>query len=396
MDIVGRRTAGALIGTFTISVLTDTLFENTETIVAAISNLSNPAVYFATSSATAHIADNNNAAQSIAANLSVLTDGNEAGPVNVAYKVTLATVNNTGLPISFQLNPSGGTASSGLDYTSFTDATISVPSGSNTGTYNVGIVDDTLFENSETLQATLSNPSDAAIILGTTNATANIADNDNAVGSVNASLSVETNGHETGPVDIVYKVTLGKTNDTGSDIHFDIAPTAGSSTVDADYVNFAAGVIKVPNGATSGTLSVAILDDNLFKNAETLVATISNPSDPAVNISIPSATATIFDSDNGLGTIGAALSVSINCSEVGPTSIVYKVTLGLTNHTGGNITFNLNPTCGTATAGTDYVNLLGATITVLDGSANGTYVVPVLDDALFENSETVTASLSTI
>ena len=60
----------------------------------------------------------------------------------------------------------------------------------------------------------ISSPSLAAVIIGTASATANITDNDTPI----ADLSVTMHGGEAGLVNIIYTVTLSKTNNTGSAI----------------------------------------------------------------------------------------------------------------------------------------------------------------------------------
>ena len=83
-------------------------------------------------------------------------------------------------------------------------------------------------------------------------ATANITDNDTA----NAVLSVTTQGNETGPVAIVYTVTLSKQNNTGVAITFDLDDLlTGSATSGLDYTAIPASAqITIANGASTGTL----------------------------------------------------------------------------------------------------------------------------------------------
>lgn len=125
-----------------------------------------------------------------------------------------------------------------------------------------------------------------------------------------ASLSTTTNGDETGPVNIVFTVTLTATNSTGSPITFDIDDAGtGSATSGSDYTAIPAGAkISVDNGFQSGTYTVNVTDDALQEGTETLDVTISNPSDPTVTIGGSSATATIADDDASVpGNVGTNL-----------------------------------------------------------------------------------------
>ncbi len=373
---------------YTITVLDDALFENTETIEATLSNPSDPAIDITTATATGLLLDNDNVTNTINANLSVTTQGEE-NLTNIVYTVTLDEVNDTPFPIDFTLYVDGGTAVAGTDYTNFNGVTISVPVGSNQGTYTVNVTNDLLFENLETAIAELANPSDAAIVIGTAIATANITDDDVTV----ANIAVTTNGDEDGPVDLVYTISISNTNGTGSDIEIDVDPDGGTATIGSDYTTFAGSTVIIPDGSSSVTLTVPVLDDSLFENTETVGAEISNLSHPSLSLATATATGDILDDENGVGAVNAVLSTITNGTESG-TQIRYRVTLATINNTGSPITFDIDPTAGTAIANTDYTTFAGATITVANGASTGDLLVTVTDDTLFENTETATATIT--
>ncbi len=133
-------------------------------------------------------------------------------------------------------------SASGSDYTAIAGAAqISVADGASTGTLTVLVTDDALLEATETIDATISNSSNPAVSINTASATADITDNDTAT----ADLSVTTQGDESGPVDIVYTVTLSLTNNTGSAITFDIDDDlSGSATSGSDYTAIAGAARK--------------------------------------------------------------------------------------------------------------------------------------------------------
>lgn len=114
------------------------------------------------------------------ASLSVTTNGDEDGPINIVYTVTLTSVNTTGSTITFDLDDLGtGTATSGLDYTAIPGAQkISVLNSQQTGTYTIVVADDSFEESTETIILQISNPSDIGTTVGTSTATAEIADDD--------------------------------------------------------------------------------------------------------------------------------------------------------------------------------------------------------------------------
>ena len=373
-----------------IPITDDALFEGSENFFVGLTNLSmngaapSGSVNIIDAAEVTIIDDGNN--DHPTADLSVTQQGTEGG-TDIVYTVTLGKVNNTGEAITFDLADAGtGSALSDGDYTAIpAGAQIAIEDGLSTGSFSVHVADDDLLEaDTETVAATISNPSNGDVSIGTATATATITDDDTAT----ADLSVTTQGVE-GGADLVFTVTLDKVNDTGSAITFDLAASGGSATGGGvDYGAF--GQISVADGASTGSLTVSVTDDgDLETLVETVEATISNPSNGDVTIGTATATADITDNE----TATADLSVTTQGDENGPTDIEFTVTLDKVNDTGGPITFELADLgTGTATAGSDY-GALPSTITVADGASTGTAMVSVTDDALLEGAETVEAQI---
>jgi YVTN family beta-propeller protein len=114
------------------------------------------------------------------AELSVTTEGNEADLVSIVYTVTLSQSNQTGSDIIFDFNTNGGTATPGEDYTAITDANanLTIANGSSTGTITVEVLQDTEYEETETVIGEITNVSYSELTILTAQATANIVDND--------------------------------------------------------------------------------------------------------------------------------------------------------------------------------------------------------------------------
>ncbi|MGB0176038.1 MAG: beta strand repeat-containing protein, partial [Owenweeksia sp.] len=112
-----------------------------------------------------------------------------------------------------------------------------------------------------------------------------------------AVITTTTNGNENGPVDIVFTVTLPGSNTSGSAITFDIADAGtGSATSGADYTAIPGGAqVSIPNGASSGTYTVAVIYDGIVEVTEDINVTISNPSNANIFIEQANANATIIE-----------------------------------------------------------------------------------------------------
>ena len=380
---------GATTGTLTVPVIDDALIDNDRTLELTLSNPSDTAVTVNTASATATIADDDNVAGAISADLSVTQDGDEAGPTAVVYTVTLDQANTTGAAITFDLNATGGTALAGdYDGSVLGAGVISVADGATTGTLTVPVIDDALVDNDRTLEATLANPSDAAVTVNTATATATIADDDNVAGAVTATLSVTQDGDEAGTTGITYTVTLDAPNSTGGDLIFGLSDAGtGSATAGSDHAAIDATTqVVVTSGSTTGSVTLAVIDDNVVEPTETVVATLTSSSDPAVGLDATPAVANLSDDDAAQLTIAAT---TAGASEPG-TDGQFTVSLSQPSATDTVVSLSY---AGAASAG-DYT--APASVTIAAGSTSATVDVAVLDDNIIEGNETVVATLDTV
>lgn len=117
---------------------------------------------------------------SLNADLSVTTQGNEADLVAIVFTVTLSKTNETGADITFDFNITGGTATAGEDYTAITDTTTNliIENGTSSATITVEVLQDTEYEETETVIGQIANVSYDGVTITTAEATANIEDDD--------------------------------------------------------------------------------------------------------------------------------------------------------------------------------------------------------------------------
>ncbi len=196
------------------------------------------------------------------ANLTVTTNGNEAGTVDIVYTVTLLNTNISGSTISFDIDDAGtGTATSGDDYTAIgVNDKIEILNGQISGDYTVTVTDDSFEEIIETLILTISNPTPSTISIGNASATATITDNDNSnpggvsTGLVywlraNREVSPTTNG-----------ATITSVLDQSPNGH-DASPVGTAPSYNASATNFnpafdfslITGGLTIPNSASINT-----------------------------------------------------------------------------------------------------------------------------------------------
>ena len=206
------------------------------------------------------------------ANLSVSLSGASTQTVTVNYAVT------------------GGTATGGgVDYT-LSGGTLTFNPGETGKAISIAIVDDSLVEANETIEVTLSNPTNATLGANTVH-TYTINDNESkptvffnqTASSGNesvtpANLSVSLSGASTQTVTVNYAVTGGTATGGG-----------------VDYT-LSAGALTFNPGETAKAISIVIVDDSLVEANETIEVTLSNPTNATLGANIVY-TYTINDND---------------------------------------------------------------------------------------------------
>ena len=369
--------AGSTSGTITISgIVNDSLDEADETVIVTLSNPSNATlgsddahIYTITDNDSAPVVDFNTtsssgAESSSSADLTVDLSAASSQDVTVDYAVT------------------GTATGSGTDYT-LADGTLTISAGSTSGTITIaGIVDDSLDEADETVIVTLSNPSNAT--LGSDRIhTYTITDNDSTP-EVDFNITSSSGAESVSSADLTVDLSAASSQDVT--VNYAVTGTAtGSGT---DYT-LADGTLTISAGSTSGTITIgSIVDDSLDEADETVIVTLSNPSNATLG-SDDVHTYTITDDDS-------QPSVDFNTtSSSGAESVSSKaITVDLSAASSQDVTVDYAVT-GTATgSGTDYT-LADGTLTISAGSTSGTITIAgIVDDGLDEANETVIVTLS--
>ena len=165
-----------------------------------------------------------------------------------------------------------GTATgSGQDYT-LADGTLSISSGETSGTVTItDIVDDLFDEDNETVIVTLSNPSNAT--LGSDNVhTYTINDNDNSP-TIDFNI-ISSKSDEPSPS---INITVDVSQTSGREISVDYELTGTATGSGTDY-NLENGTLIIDAGENTGVITIpGILDDDIAEEDETIIITLSNP-----------------------------------------------------------------------------------------------------------------------
>jgi hypothetical protein len=183
---------------------------------------------------------------------------------------------------------SNGTAQAGSDYTS-TAGVLTFTPGQTSQTFTVPIINDNLYESTETVFLSLSNANQAT--LGSVNpATLIIVNNDPAP-------KIEFNYPSYSVAENAGVVIIATTLNTASALTTTVKFTTsnGTAVAGSDYVA-TSGVLTFAPGQIRQTFSVTIINDALVEPNQTVRLTLSNPTNATLSFTNP-VTLTIIDDD---------------------------------------------------------------------------------------------------
>ena len=183
-------------------------------------------------------------------------------------------------------------------------------------------------------------------------------------------------------------ITVDLSSASTQNVTVDYAVTGTATGSGTDYT-LANGTLTISAGSTSGTITIAsIVNDTLDEPNETVIVTLSNPSNATLG-SDDTHTYTINDNDDA-----PVVDFNATSSNGAESTSSKALTVDLSAASSQNVTVDYAVT-GTATgSGTDYT-LANGTLTISAGSTSGTITIAsIVDDSLDETNETVVVTLS--
>ena len=329
---------------------------------------------------------------------------NEAAS-KASFTVTLS--NPSDLPVTVKYSSVNGTAEAGFDYDAVL-GTLTFAPGELSKTIDVPLKNDTVYEGAETFQIVLTDPTNATVTAagagvdstkdgtgvgtilddGTGPVPPGVTpDNDTPAASINDVVVNEAAGTAT------FTVTL--TNAAKMPVTVDYASADGTATAGQDYAAVASTLTFAP-GETSKTITVPILNDTVYEGSETFTINLSAPANATITDGIGLGTI----KDDGTGPVPPGVTpdndtpaASINDVVVNEAAGTATFTVTLTNAAKMPVTVDYASADGTATAGQDYA-AVASTLTFAPGETSKTITVPILNDTVYEGSETFTINLS--
>ncbi len=360
-------TSGQTSQTFTVDTVQDTGVEGNETVGVVLSAPTAGAT-LGTSTANGTINDDD------APSNTVYSIGNVSATEGATMTFTVSRTGTAGAVETIQYATSSGTAISGTDFTAASN-TLTFQTSDTSKTFTVTTTQDTTFEGSETLMATLSSPSNGSIGTGTGTGTIN---EDDTPPSFSVAASSATEGST-----VTFTVT--KTGSTALAHAVDYATSSNSATQGQDFTGVT-GTLNFASGDATKTFTVSTTQDALAESNETFVVTLSGATAGAT-ISTATANGTIND-DDGPSTTSYSIA---NQSATEGSTITF--TVSRTGTPAAVETIQFATSSGTATSGTDFTAASG-TLTFQTSDTSKTFTVSTTEDTTYEGNETLTATLS--
>lgn len=370
---MGKNTTSSL----SIATIQDILPEGYETVTVTLTP--DPAYSLALdSSATMNLQDDD-APQ---VNVSTTDDSFTESNGSLAKFFVSRTGSTSGaLTVNYTL---GGTATSGVDYTSPTGS-VTIAAGAAGAFVDISLLDDTLAEGTESIIFNVA--SGSGYVTGIGSATRYITDAESASVTTQVRFSAATSSAAENVGTINIPVTLSAAAAENVTVEY-IINGGNALAAGIDYTLSAAELTFAP-GETSKNIVVTLSDDALDEINETIVVLLVNPSNAKLGTS--SHTLTITDNDTPLGaTVGFAGTVGsgLESQSTAPLAVALSAAQA------SSVTVDFTVTGGTATGGGVDYTITSGTLTFAAGETVKVIPNTIIDDVPVDADETIILTLS--
>ncbi len=315
---------------------------------------------------------------SLSSNVYTVSEGAGFAPI------TILRTNGNDNTVTVQLTTAGGTAVPGVNYSN-SSSTVTFLTGQNAATVNIPIIQLPNAGPNTTVDITLSNPSDGAILGTPTNAVLTIVDDiadyyfSSATYFVNEGSGTATltilRGGPTNNAAAVFYTTYSPTN---------VSETNGFAVPNVDYVP-TSGTLTFPPGVTLQTVPVTILQGTNVNPVVSFQVLLQKPSG-GTELGTPS-TATV-----GIISDVTGFDFATNSYVVGENGSNVVITVNRLNPDTGSLSVHFITSDNTAVNGVDYVATNG-TLNFLDGQATNSFTVQILNPNVVESNKTFNITL---
>ena len=362
---------------FTVPTTSDTTIEGDETFTVG---LETSALVTATDTATGTIL-NDDAVLTIAD--AAADEGNQ-----ITFTVTLDGAVAGGLTVTPSFT--GGTATSGTDYTENTAGISFAGTDGETQTFTVPTTQDSVVEGGETFTVSLAASGPSATVTATDTATGTIRDDDDEP-EVNLSVNPSSASEGASATTVTVTAAFSTGNTFPEDETVTVSVGGGTATAGTDYAAVPSFGITIPKGATIGeaTFTLRPIQDTAVEGNETI--------DVAGDLTVNGTALTVngtelrLTDDDGPPEVNLTVSPATVREGASATTVTVTATLSTDRTFAKDETVTVSVGGGTATSGTDYATVSNFDITIRKGAdrATGTFTLRPTQDTAVEGNETI-------
>ena len=247
----------------------------------------------------------------------------------------------------------------------------------------LGVVQDLLDEDDETINLSLRNPSSGLLLAATGTTRSHTITDDDPLPTVGfAAATSMTNENQM--IDLTVQLSAA----SGRTVTVAYAVTGGTAGSGDATVMGAPGTVTFMPGQTSKLISIAITNDSIDETNETLIVTLSNPTNATLTATTAN-TLTIMDDDNP-----PTIAFTTATTSVTEAMTTVNLTVQLSSVSAFNVSVPFSAgAASTADNPEDYTLAAVTTLMIPAGMMSGTVAVSVKTDTLDEANETVVVTL---
>jgi hypothetical protein len=366
--------------TVTVTPIDDAIAEPSETVILTLTGTDGYIISTSRRAATVTIADDEPIVNIAATDPTASETHTDTDAGTGTFTISRATAGTTDLTVMFTIG--GAATGGGSDYAAITTSA-TIPSGQTSITVTVTPVDDSVGEGDETVVLTLA--ANSAYNIQTAQArdraTVTIRDNEPVV-RITSTDNTATEQDETSAT--VTFTRNGADAQLASDLT--VLYTVDGTADSGDDYEPLEGVIVIPAGQASMSLTFSAVDDTIGEGNETVILTLEGGGVYGVDATRSSVTVTIVDNE-------PVVSIAATDAAAGENNNPGVFTISRTGSTDNDlpVTYAVG---GAATAGDDYAMLSGVVV-IPGGSSSATVTISPLYDLLTEDAEAVVLTITT-
>jgi ELWxxDGT repeat protein len=282
-------------------------------------------------------------------------------------------------------------ASSSSTITAHTDFVMSpepllFPAGTTEVHRSVTVINDQRNEAAERIQVDLL--PGTGYRLGTAQTVVTVRDNNPLVSiSISPTSVVEANR------DVDFTVVLSAATNKSVTIPYTFS---GTATAGKDYTRPSATSVTIPAGATSATVRIRVLDDNIAETSETVTLTLGSPSNALLS-SAREQTLTLVDNDVASVSFGtAAFTIREVYRKTDSRAVIVSLSAPSSRDVYANVHFSGNAAFGRDYRVTGFSSVSGTTgvLKIGAGVTSASITIQTIDDNIFEGNEPIVMSLT--